>query len=80
MKFKPAQALVNANDALHSVAVPPARTICLIPLANIGAINMNRGVCVAKTPNPSVNTDRLQAALAGSLRRVAAPAAGYLKR
>ncbi len=41
---------------------------------------MNRGVCVAKTPNPSVNTDRLQAALAGSLRRVAAPAAGYLKR
>lgn len=30
--------------------------------------------------NPSVNTDRLQAALAGSLRRYAAPAAGYLKR
>lgn len=31
-------------------------------------------------PNISVNTDLLQAALAGSLRRCAAPAAGYLKR
>ena len=31
-------------------------------------------------PNLSVNTDRLQAALAGSLRGFAAPAAGYLKR
>jgi len=30
--------------------------------------------------NPSVNTDRLQATLAGSLRRYAAPAAGYLAR
>lgn len=30
--------------------------------------------------NLSVNTDRLQAALAGPLRRCAAPAAGYLKR
>ncbi len=30
--------------------------------------------------NLSVNTDRLQAALAGSLRGCAAPAAGYLKR
>ena len=30
--------------------------------------------------NPALNTDRLQAALAGSLRRCAAPAAGYLKR
>ncbi len=30
--------------------------------------------------NLSVNTDRLQAALAGSLRGFAAPAAGYLKR
>lgn len=30
--------------------------------------------------NLSVNTDRLQAALAGSLRGFAAPAIGYLKR
>jgi hypothetical protein len=30
--------------------------------------------------NLSVNTDRLQAALAGPLRRCVAPAAGYLKR
>ena len=30
--------------------------------------------------NLSVNTDRLQAALAGPLRGFAAPAAGYLKR
>lgn len=29
--------------------------------------------------NPSVNTDRLQAALAGSLRRCAPPTVGYLK-
>jgi len=31
-------------------------------------------------PNFSVNTDRLPAVLAGSLRGFAAPAAGYLKR
>lgn len=31
-------------------------------------------------PNLSVNTDRLQAALAGPLRGFAAPAAGYLQR
>ena len=31
-------------------------------------------------PNLSVNTDRLQTALTGSLRRCAAPAAGYLRR
>ncbi len=31
-------------------------------------------------PNHSVNMDRLQAALADSLRGSAAPAAGYLKR
>lgn len=32
------------------------------------------------TANLSVNADRLQAALAGSLRGCAAPAAGYLNR
>lgn len=31
-------------------------------------------------PNLSVNTDHLQAALAGSLRGFAAPVTGYLKR
>lgn len=31
-------------------------------------------------PNPPVNPDRLQAALAGTLRGFAAPAAGYLAR
>ncbi len=31
-------------------------------------------------PNRSVNTGRLQATLAGSLRRCAAAVAGYLKR
>ena len=30
-------------------------------------------------PNLSVNADRLQAALAGPLRRYAAPATGYLE-
>lgn len=34
----------------------------------------------AVSPNLSVNTDRREAALLGSLRGFAAPAAGYLKR
>jgi hypothetical protein len=36
--------------------------------------------CFPVKPNLSVNPDRLQSALAGSLRRCAAPAADYLKR
>jgi len=35
---------------------------------------------VTATPNPSVNTDRLRAALVGFLGGIAAPAVGYLKR
>jgi hypothetical protein len=42
---------------------------------------MKQGIQMHRvTPNSSVNTDRREAALLGSLRGFAAPAAGYLKR